>query len=42
MSRRDRLDDEAFATRERRYYSPFCLLIGVGDRALLAGERERP
>jgi hypothetical protein len=32
--------DEPFATRDRRYYSPFCLLIGVGYLALLAGEME--
>lgn len=34
--------DEPFATRDKRYYSPFCLLMGVGYLALLAGEMERP
>jgi hypothetical protein len=34
--------DEPFARRDRRYYSPFCLLLGVGYLALLAGELERP
>lgn len=33
--------DEPFATRDRRYYSPYCLLMGVGYLALLAGEMER-
>lgn len=33
--------DEPFATRDKRYYSPFCLLMGVGYLALLAGEMER-
>ena len=33
--------DEPFATRNRRYYSPYCLLMGVGYLALLAGEMER-
>ena len=32
--------DEPFATRDRRYYSPYCLLMGVGYLALLAGEME--
>jgi hypothetical protein len=31
----------AVATRDRRYYSPFSLLLGVGCLALLAGELER-
>ena len=39
---RSRFADEPFATRDKRYYSPFCLLIGVGYLALLAGEMERP
>jgi hypothetical protein len=38
---RSRFNDEPFATRDRRYYSPFCLLMGVGYLALLAGEMER-
>jgi hypothetical protein len=38
---RGRFRDEPFATRDRRYYSPFCLLMGVGYLALLAGEMER-
>lgn len=33
--------DEPFATRDRRYYSPYCLLMGVSYLALLAGEMER-
>jgi hypothetical protein len=33
--------DEPFATRDKRYYSPYCLLFGVGYLALLAGEMER-
>ncbi|GEP56881.1 DUF3995 domain-containing protein [Reyranella soli] len=33
--------DEPFATRNRRYYSPYCLLIGISYLALLAGEMER-
>jgi len=37
---RGRFRDEPFATRDRRYYSPFCLLMGVGYLALLAGEME--
>jgi hypothetical protein len=39
---RQHFHDEPFARRDRRYYSPFCLLLGVGDLALLAGEMERP
>ena len=38
---RQHFHDEPFATRDRRYYSPFCLLMGVGYLALLAGEMER-
>lgn len=38
---RGRFGDEPFATRDRRYYSPYCLLMGVGYVALLAGEMER-
>lgn len=38
---RERFRDEPFATRDRRYYSPYCLLMGVGYLALLAGEMER-
>jgi hypothetical protein len=38
---RSRFGDEPFATRDRRYYSPFCLLMGVGYLAMLAGEMER-
>jgi Protein of unknown function (DUF3995) len=33
--------DEPFATRNRRYYSPYCLLMGIGYLSLLAGEMER-
>lgn len=29
---------EPFVTRNRKYYSPFCLLMGVGYVALAAGE----
>ena len=39
---RQHFPDEPFATRDRRYYSPFCLLLGVGYLALLAGAMERP
>ena len=38
---RAHFNDEPFATRDKRYYSPFCLLLGVGYLALLAGEMER-
>lgn len=38
---RSRFHDEPFATRDRRYYSPFCLMVGIGYLALLAGEMER-
>ena len=30
--------DEPFATRDKRYYSPLCLLIGLGYAAFAAGE----
>jgi len=33
--------DEPFARRDKRYYSPYCLLLGVSYLALLAGEMER-
>jgi nicotinamide riboside transporter PnuC len=33
--------DEPFATRNRRYYSPYCLLMGIGYLSLLAGEMDR-
>ena len=39
---REHFRDEPFATRDRRYYSPYCLLMGVGYLALLAGEMEHP
>lgn len=32
---------EPFATRNRKYYSPYCLLLGVGYIALVAGELDR-
>lgn len=32
---------EPFATRNRRYYSPYCLLLGVGYIALVAGELDK-
>jgi hypothetical protein len=38
---RSHFHDEPFATRDRRYYSPFCMLMGVGYLALLAEEMER-
>ncbi len=38
---RGHFTDEPFATRDKRYYSPYCLLMGVGYLALLAGEMER-
>ncbi len=38
---RGHFNDEPFATRDKRYYSPFCLLLGVGYLALLAGEMEQ-
>ena len=33
--------DEPFARRDKRYYSPYSLLLGVSYLALLAGEIER-
>jgi hypothetical protein len=30
--------DEPFATRDKRYYSPLCLLIGLGYAAFASGE----
>ncbi len=33
--------DEPFARRDKRYYSPYSLLLGVSYIALLAGEMER-
>ena len=33
--------DEPFARRDKRYYSPYSLLLGVSYLALLAGEMER-
>lgn len=33
--------EEPFATRNRKYYSPYCLLIGVGYIALVAGELDK-
>jgi len=38
---RSHFHDEPFARRDRRYYSPYSLLLGVGYLALLAGEMER-
>jgi hypothetical protein len=38
---RNHFRDEPFATRDKRYYSPYSLLIGVGYLALLAGEMKR-
>jgi hypothetical protein len=35
---REHFTDEPFATRNRRYYSPLCLLLGVAYIALVAGE----
>ena len=32
---------EPFATRNRKYYSPYCLLLGVGYITLVAGELDR-
>ena len=32
---------EPFATRNRKYYSPYCLLLGVGYIALVAGELDK-
>lgn len=33
--------DEPFARRDKRYYSPYSLLLGVSYLALLAGEMEQ-
>lgn len=33
--------DEPFARRDKRYYSPYSLLLGVSYLALLAGEMDR-
>jgi len=30
--------DQPFTTRDRRYYSPLCLLIGLGYAAYASGE----
>jgi len=30
--------DEPFATRDRRYYSPLCLFLGLGYAAFAAGD----
>ena len=38
---RGHFNDEPFARRDKRYYSPYSLLLGVGYLALLAGEMER-
>jgi Protein of unknown function (DUF3995) len=38
---RSHFHDEPFATRDKRYYSPYSLLMGVSYLALLAGEMER-
>ncbi|WP_422001986.1 DUF3995 domain-containing protein [Reyranella sp.] len=38
---RSHFRDEPFATRNKRYYSPYCLLMGASFVALLAGELER-
>ncbi|SJZ76810.1 Protein of unknown function [Enhydrobacter aerosaccus] len=35
---REHFTDEPFATRNRRYYSPLCLLLGVAYIALVSGE----
>jgi hypothetical protein len=35
---RDHFTAEPFARRDRRYYSPLCLLLGVAYIALVAGE----
>jgi hypothetical protein len=33
---REHFTDEPFATRNRRYYSPLCLLLGLAYVALVA------
>jgi len=38
---RAHFNDEPFARRDKRYYSPYSLLLGVSYLALLAGEMER-
>ena len=38
---RSHFNDEPFAARDKRYYAPYSLLLGVGYVALLAGELER-
>ena len=38
---RSHYNDEPFARRDKRYYSPYSLLLGVSYLALLAGEMER-
>lgn len=38
---RSHFKDEPFATRNRKYYSPYCLLIGIGYIALVAGELDK-
>lgn len=35
---REHFTDEPFATRNRRYYSPLCLLLGAAYIALVSGE----
>ncbi|MBS0520213.1 MAG: DUF3995 domain-containing protein [Proteobacteria bacterium] len=35
---REHFTDEPFVTRNRRYYSPLCLLLGVAYIALVSGE----
>jgi FtsH-binding integral membrane protein len=35
---RQHFNDEPFATRDRRYYSPLCLVLGLGYAAFAAGE----
>ncbi len=41
MRWRSHFKEEPFATRNRRYYSPYCLLLGIGYIALVAGELDR-
>jgi len=38
---RSHFKEEPFATRNRKYYSPYCLLIGIGYIALVAGELDK-
>jgi hypothetical protein len=35
---RQLFSDEPFATRDKRYYSPLCLVLGLGYAALGAGD----